>query len=310
MRHLLTLAAAAGLACAAPLGAQAHDHAHPASTVAPELDAQVERVRQATERYRDIGVARREGYRLFGAEGPLMGEHWYHPDAVRRPLDLARPSTLQYATIGGRKVLVGVAYTYYRRPGEPVAEGFAGTGDAWHTHDVTRLARTATARRPLLRGVVERRIRRGRVGAGDGRTLLTMVHAWVWLENPDGMFAQQHRALPYLRAGLPASHAEGAGEEAALGVSLLAPDGCAAEVRRTDRLAGLSRGQANELRRACDRHAAAVRAVRDGPAPALNAAAGRAWPAYLADRACVLRPEQAERMRRVMDAVVEPGHVH
>lgn len=53
-------------------------------------------------------------------------------------------------------------------------------------------------------------------------------------------------------AGLPASYPAGAGEVAALGVSLLAPEGCAAEVRRTDQLAGLSRGQAGELRRVMD----------------------------------------------------------
>lgn len=313
MRYILALTAAL-LAGASALGAQGYDHAHPPASTstasAASLDAQVERVREATARYRDIDVARREAYRLFGMEGPLMGEHWYLPDAVRRPLDLARPSTLQYATIGGHKVLVGVAYTHYRRPDEPVPDGFAGAGDVWHTHDVTRLARAATAERPLLRAIVDRRIRRGRVGAGDGRTLLTMVHAWVWSENPDGMFAQSHRGLPYLRAGLPASHAEGASEDAAMGVSLFAADGCADEVRRTDRLAGLSRGQSRDLRRACDRQAETVRASRAASASTLNAAAERAWAAYLAERDRILHPEQAARMRRVMDAAMEPGHVH
>jgi hypothetical protein len=314
MRYMLMMSAAAVLAAPA-LGAQGHDgHAHPtpAASVdaAPALAAEVEAVRRATERYRDIDVARREGYRLFGTEGALMGEHWYLPDAVRRPLDLARPSTLQYATIDGRKVLVGVAYTYYRRPGEPEPDGFAGAGDVWHTHDVTRLARAATAERPLLRSIVERRIRRGRVGAGDGRTLLTMVHAWVWSENPDGMFAGEHRGLPYLRAGLPASHAAGAGEAAAMGVSLLAPEACADEVRRTDRLAGLSRGQSRDLRGACDRHAATMAASRAAPSAALNRAAERAWTAYLAERGRILRPEQRQRMQRVMDAATEPGHAH
>jgi hypothetical protein len=316
MRYILALTAAASLAGATAIHAQGHDHAHPAASSststasAASVDAEVERVREATARYRDIDVARREGYRLFGMEGPLMGEHWYLPDAVRRPLDLARPSTLQYATIGGQKVLVGVAYTYYRRPDEPVPEGFAGAGDVWHTHDVTRLARAATAERPLLRAIVDRRIRRGRVGGGDGRTLLTMVHAWVWSENPDGMFAQSHRGLPYLRAGLPASHAADASEDAAMGVSLLAADGCADEVRRTDRLAGLSRAQSRDLRRACDRQAESVRAIRTASAATLNAAAERAWTAYLAERGRILRPEQAARMRRVMDAATEPGHVH
>ncbi|HEX2078231.1 MAG TPA: hypothetical protein VHG08_11000, partial [Longimicrobium sp.] len=263
MRYVLALMAAASLVGAGEVGAQAHDHVHHgiAQPHAVQGD-QVERVRQATARYRDVEVARREGYRLFGAEGPLMGEHWYHPDLVRRPLDLERPSTLQYATIDGRKVLVGVAYTSYRRPDEPLPEGFAGANDQWHTHDVTRLARAATAERPLLRGIVERRIRRGRVGAGEGRMMLTMVHAWIWSENPDGLFAQQHRALPYLRAGLPASHAEGGSEHAAFGVSLMVAEGCEQEVRRTDRLAGLSRRQARDLRRACGRHAETVRTSR------------------------------------------------
>lgn len=303
------------LLAAPALGAQGHGgHAHHAPAASadagPALAAEVEAVRRATERYRDIEVARREGYRLFGTEGALMGEHWYLPDAVRRPLDLVRPSTLQYVTVEGRKVLVGVAYTHYRRPDEAVPEGFAGAGDVWHTHDVTRIARAATAERPLLRSIVERRIRRGRVGAGDGRTLLTMVHAWVWSDNPDGVFAGQHRGLPYLRAGLPASHAAGASEAAAMGVSLLAPEGCEGELRRTDRLAGLSPRQARDLRRACDRQAESVRASSTASATALNAAAERAWTAYLAERGRILRPEQSVRMQRVMDAVVEPGHAH
>ena len=37
-----------------------------------------------------------------------------------------------------------------------------------------------------------------------------MLHAWVWLDNPDGPFATDNRALPFARAGLaqePASAA-------------------------------------------------------------------------------------------------------
>jgi hypothetical protein len=312
MRYILMVTITA-LVVAPALEAQGHDHANrtaSAASASPALEAEVEAVRRATERYRDIEVARREGYRLFGMEGPLVGEHWYLPDAVRRPLDMARPSTLQYATVDGRKVLVGVAYTYYRRSDEPVPEGFAGAGDVWHTHDVTRLARAATAERPVLRAIVERRIRRGRVGAGDGRTLLTMVHAWVWSENPDGMFAGQHRGLPYLRAGLPASHAAGAREAAAMVVSLIVADGCADEVRRTDRLAGLSRTQSRDLRRACDHQAETARAFRGASAAALNGTAEQAWTTYLAERDRILRPEQRQRIRRVMDAATEPGHTH
>src|SRR5688572_22060365 len=141
---------------------------------------------------------------MFGkAEGPLMGEHWYLKGAVKDAFDLARPSTIQYVNVGGERKLVGVAYTVYQRPGEPLPEGFDGDADHWHVHDVARLARAFVAERPFLRWVVERRASKGKLGAGDGRTLLVMLHAWVWTDNPDGVFALQNRALPYMRAGLP-----------------------------------------------------------------------------------------------------------
>src|SRR5687767_4024426 len=114
-------------AATAPAAAAQHSHAGRAEPApptsrghSPALAAEIARVRAATERYRDHANAVADGYRLFGAEGPVMGEHWYHPDLTKRPFEISRPSTLQYASIGGRKVLVGVAYTVYHHPGEPV----------------------------------------------------------------------------------------------------------------------------------------------------------------------------------------------
>jgi hypothetical protein len=299
------------LALPAPAIAQ-HEHmaAHaPASMSAhesAELAAQVAAVRAATARYRDHANAVADGYRRFGQESPLMGEHWYRPDMVGRPLDLDHPSTLQYANIGGRKVLAGVAYTVYRHPGDPVPAGFAGSADAWHTHDMAHLADAATEDRPLLHRIVQRRIRNGRVGP-DGRSLLTMVHAWVWLDNPNGMFAQEHRALPYLRAGLPAAWANGAGDDAAQGVALLADGACAAEVKRTSQLARTDGAQNRLLASVCDQQAAQVRAAlaRRRDAASLNAAAARAWSGYETARDRILRPDQRARMRRILGAAVE-----
>jgi hypothetical protein len=311
MKLVRLLLAAAPLALAAPLSAQ-RTHEHPAAASpnehSPALHAQIEAARRGTERYRDHAAAVRDGYRLFGGEGALMGEHWYRPELVGRPLDLEHPSTLQYATVGGRKVLVGVAYTVYRRPGEPLPEGFAGNADHWHVHDVEKLARAIVSDRPLLRAIVNRRIDRGKVGPGEGRTLLTMVHAWVWQDNPDGTFAQEHRGLPYLRAGLPPAWAEGADEEAALGVALLPPDGCAMDVRRTGRAARLDGGQERALTSACRRAASAVRAAlaRRRDAAAVNAAAAAAWESYEAARARTLRPGQMARMEALTEAAMEP----
>ncbi len=319
----LALAAAVLLASApaAPLAAQHPGHGHAAP--APGADArpapgsalagEVEAVRAATARYRDPRAAERDGFRRFGREGALMGEHWYHPDRVRRPLDLARPSTLQYATVGGERVLVGVAYTVYQRPGEPLPAGFAGDADRWHAHDVVRIARMLTEDRPVLRWVSERRIREGKAGAGDGRTRLTMVHAWVWLDNPQGLFAQEHTALPYLRAGLPASFAEPGDADAARGVALLDPATCGQETGRVKLLARPGRAVEREVRRACDAAAAAVGRERAAGAgrERLNAAAADAWRGFVRARDAALTPEQRARMAAMVEHdMTGGGHSH
>src|SRR3954471_14888194 len=168
--HLIALA---WLAVPLPAAAQGHaDAMHasapPSAADAEALRAQVEAVRSATARYRDHANAVKDGFRLVGQEGPLMGEHWYRRDLVGQALDLRHPSTLQYANVGGRKVLVGVAYSVYRRPGEPLPEGFAGAEDHWHVHDIARLASAATIDRPVLHWLVQRRIEKGKLGP-DGR---------------------------------------------------------------------------------------------------------------------------------------------
>lgn len=88
------------------LGTEVHAQHHHHS--AGDLAAQLNAARAATERYRDFENARRDGYKLFGKEGPLMGEHWYRADIVKQPLDLARPSTLQYARVNGRRELLAL----------------------------------------------------------------------------------------------------------------------------------------------------------------------------------------------------------
>jgi hypothetical protein len=312
MKSISLCAVLAAAALPAPARAQEHVHdAHAMHAAAPlsardsaALRAQIEAVRAATERYRDHANAVRDGFRLFGQESPLMGEHWYRRDLVGESLDLRHPSTLQYANVGGRKVLVGVAYSIYRRPGEPLPEGFAGADDHWHTHDIARLASAATEDRPVLHWLVQRRIEKGKLGPG-GRTLLTMVHAWVWSDNPDGTFALQQRALPYLRAGLPAAWAARGDTASAEGIQLLAPGACRGEVARTDKLARLDRAQERSLASACEQHAARLRTLVGADADAANAAAAHAWAGYLVSRGRILRPEQAARIHTVMAAALE-----
>lgn len=80
---------------------------------------------------------------------------------------------------------------------------------------------TVTEGRPLLRWLTERRIARGRTQWDAERPELTMVHARVWLDNPDGVFAQDDRVIPYVRVGLPAEW----GDMARLAVGIEHPGG-------------------------------------------------------------------------------------
>ena len=315
MRRPLSVLAVLGLA-ALPAFARQHQHHEPPTPppaktppASPTLANQIEEVRLATARYRDHAVARDAGYRLFGSEGPLMGEHWYRSDLVRGPLALDRPSTLQYATIANERRLVGVAYTTYRRPTDSIPEGFAGSDDHWHVHDVVKLARAISEGRPLLRWLTENKITRGKLGGGDGRTQLTMVHAWIWLENPDGMFANDHPVLPYLRAGLSVSWAEKGRLDAARGLALAAEGGCASEIKRINGLAQLERAQRRAMGQRCDAAAREVRAALERPertAAAVNQASERAWRAFVKAKDGLLTPDQKRRLASIVEH--DPSH--
>ncbi|HUP90077.1 MAG TPA: hypothetical protein VM100_12020 [Longimicrobiales bacterium] len=254
---------------------------------------QIAAVRKNTQRYLVWDSAVADGYKLFGREGPMAGEHWYRKELVDKPLDLAHPSTLQYAMINGERRLIGVAYTIYERPGEALPEGFVGEDDAWHVHDVDQLALAVTRDRPLLRAIVKRRIAKGKTGAGDGRNQLTMLHAWIWQDNPKGMFTLEHTALPYLRAGLPTELAASADEFAPWGVALLDPRACDWEIGRVKFEHDATKEQLDRLRNAC-RNAALVMkesAARE-PHDRLNAAASQAWRSYLATRDSVFPSQE------------------
>jgi hypothetical protein len=130
-----------------------------------------------------------------------MGQHWIHAARADGPLDLTHPPILQYAVIAGRLRLVGVAYL---QPLDSVfrLDRIPGAERGWHVHGA--LSTTAHSHAPHA-----------------------MVHAWIWSENPDGLFGVFHRGLPYLRLGLDPSAARlGTDPAAGYGLSLLIPETC------------------------------------------------------------------------------------
>ena len=101
----------------------------------------------------------------YKRDADMLNETAHDLSAAKPSIEAAQG--MAYAMIDGRRQLVGVAYTLYRRPTDPMPEGFAGDSDHWHVHDVTKIAQAVTEDRPFVRWLVNSRIRRGKVGAGD-----------------------------------------------------------------------------------------------------------------------------------------------
>jgi hypothetical protein len=130
-----------------------------------------------------------------------------------------------------------------------------------------------------------------------------MVHAWTALENPDGMFAGQHRALPYLQAGLPATFANSASTNAAWGVALIQPGTCSSEIRLTAAVAQLTSAQTKILERACNEARNKVLPAwrQKEPAGNLNAVADSAWSAYILTRDRTLTEPQKQKLASMVE---------
>ena len=165
----------------------------------------IESARAATAKYQDRSVAIADGYRQIGSDFPAMGEHWINIGLLfDGKFEPAHPEVLTYVVVSGKPQLLGVAYVLPLLRGES-APDWPVSKDKWHDHfrtleDETALPRHHTAGQD-----------------GDGPRL-TMLHAWIWLPNPAGMFAPDNWAIPYVRLGIkPAQDAAGtAGKALAL----------------------------------------------------------------------------------------------
>jgi hypothetical protein len=146
-------------------GAAAHHPTHEQKT-----HRQIEVVRKATERFKDVREARRTGYEpaaecVAGPDGG-MGVHYTNERLARDPrIDLRRPEVLLYEPHGDKRRLVAVEY--FRAD----ADGRLETDDD----------------RPYLFG---RGFDGPMEGHEPGMPVHYDLHAWVWKHNPAGTFAQ------------------------------------------------------------------------------------------------------------------------
>lgn len=260
----------------------------------------------AVERYKDFHVAEREGWKKFGGDEPLMGEHWHHPQGPdyqgsTARLDFARPSNLMYTMIDGRRVLTGVTFNVRLADGETMPDGFAGGADRWHAHDMLRAIESALADRPILRWLAGGWLKANYFDKGDERGRLAMVHVWVGVPNPDGIFADHNRTVPYLKMGLPATHA--GAMTAAHGVDMATPNGCRELIDGRAWIANLAPRTTKTLHATCRREADTVRASLKLPPQQLNAAAAAGYSRFERVWNASLTPAQHARV----DAISEHG---
>ena len=127
----------------------------------PEVLADLASARQATARYHRVEQAEAEGYinLNFCEEGE--GCHWLNPSLLDGQFDPSQPEILLYLRDGDGWRLVGVEYVVPLTLSPGVAPGgFPGSADTW---------------------------REDSEGVG-----LWELTAWIWLNNPNGMFDQHN----------------------------------------------------------------------------------------------------------------------
>ncbi len=178
------------------------------------LVRQLDTVRESTERYRDVDVALADGFTPVTDETPNMGVHFV---SARRSLDglfdPAKPEILLYVLDdAGEWELVGTAFVLLIplvSPDHP--EAFAGPLDNWHVHynlctGPNVASRSATAEECEAHGGIW-------VPAYGW-----MIHAWVWVDSPLGVFSMWNTNLP--PTARPSQIRQSRSEEGALSVSI------------------------------------------------------------------------------------------
>ena len=155
---------------------------------------QLERARQATAKYEDVRLAEADGYHAMGPDVPGMGVHFVQTLEAKE-FDIEKPPILLYqknqAAPGGYS-LVGVTYLWNGAEGpdgQPVDPPFPKSLARWHRHSNICVL-------PGLSNPHELNQSQCREKGGQFFAQAPwMVHAWIWKDNPAGVFSSENPAL-------------------------------------------------------------------------------------------------------------------
>ena len=130
------------------------------------VQQELAQARRATARYHDIEQAIADGYEDFGLYESGEGHHYVKFSIIDGTFDPTQPEMLLYSPVPGeeRLELAGVEYLIPMSMSLNVPAGFTGDTDHW---------------------------RNNMEGFG-----LWELNVWLWLHNPDGVFADRNPRVP------------------------------------------------------------------------------------------------------------------
>ena len=150
------LVASVAIAAAAALAwtACSNDPAEPA------VNRELASVEAGTAQYATVDAALDAGYADIDVVMQNMGHHYLNADLLDATFQIDQPEILVYAPdAGGTMRLVAVEYAVPLALAEVAPEGFTGDADSWDRNETFEL---------------------------------WTLHAWVHLDNPDGVFASHN----------------------------------------------------------------------------------------------------------------------
>jgi len=126
--------------------------------------AQLARAKQATARYRDVRNALADGYADINVVIPNMGRHFLKSALMDATFEVERPEILVYAPDQHDTLqLVALEYAVPESLSTNAPEGFEGSADHWYVNQAFNI---------------------------------WTLHAWVWKENPAGVFYPTNPNVP------------------------------------------------------------------------------------------------------------------
>jgi hypothetical protein len=144
--------------------AVAPHHAAYVHTGATLPHAELQAAKAATARYRDFNNALKDGYQDINVVIPNMGRHFLNNGLLDGKFEADKPELLVYSpAANGRMELVAVEYAVPLDLSATAPEGFTGSADEWFANQQFQL---------------------------------WTLHAWVWKDNPDGVFNPTNSRVP------------------------------------------------------------------------------------------------------------------